>query len=106
MAFTFINFHPKTPALSVACVLMTLLFNEDTESIIPEADSKKLIVVKKGKGVFVKVTSGIRTANGIEITSGIEPGDSVVVTGVLFVKPSSDVKVKSVKTIEALNLLQ
>lgn len=73
-----------------------------TNAIIPDADSKKLIVVKNGKGVFTKVETGIRTASGIEILKGIEVGDSVVVTGVLFVKPNAEVKVKNVKNLEEL----
>lgn len=73
-----------------------------TNAIIPDADSKKLIVVKEGKGVFTKVETGMRNAAGIEILSGLNIGDSVVVTGVLFVKPNSAVKIKSVKNIEEL----
>ena len=73
-----------------------------TNAIIPDADSKKLIVVKEGKGVFTKVETGMRNAAGIEILSGLNIGDSVVVTGVLFVKPNSSVKIKSVKNIEEL----
>lgn len=66
-------------------------------AIIPDATSKKLIVIKAGKGTFVNVETGQRTATGVEIVSGISAGDTVVVTGVLFVKPNAVVKIKSVK---------
>ncbi|MGG9971294.1 efflux RND transporter periplasmic adaptor subunit [Ferruginibacter sp. SUN002] len=73
-----------------------------TNAIIPDATSKKLIVVKEGKGKFVNVETGLRTSSGVEIQSGISVGDTVVVTGVLFVKPNAPVKVKSVKSLEEL----
>ena len=67
-----------------------------TNAIIPDADSKKLVLVKDGKGKFVNVETGLRTATGVEITKGINVGDTVIVTGVLFVKNNSIVKVKKV----------
>ena len=67
-----------------------------TNAIIPDADSKKLVVVKDGKGKYTPVETGIRTASMVEITKGINVGDSIIVTGVLFVKPNSAVKVKKV----------
>ncbi|HNJ58383.1 MAG TPA: efflux RND transporter periplasmic adaptor subunit, partial [Chitinophagaceae bacterium] len=73
-----------------------------TSSIIPEASAKKVIVVKNGKGKFVEIVTGNRTATGVEVLSGLTVGDSVVVTGVLFVRPNADVKVRSVKTLDQL----
>ncbi len=69
-----------------------------TNAIIPDADSKKLVLVKDGKGKFVNIETGLRTADAVEITKGINIGDSVVVTGVLFVKNNIPVKVKKVIT--------
>ena len=73
-----------------------------TNAIIPDATSKKIILVKEGKGNIVKVETGIRSSYGVEIISGVSVGDSVVVSGVLFVKPKSMVTVRSVKKIEDL----
>ena len=71
-----------------------------TNAVIPDATSKKIIVVKNGKGVFVNIETGLRTAGGIEVTKGLNIGDSVIVTGVLFVRANADVKVKAVKSLE------
>ena len=71
-----------------------------TNAIIPDADSKKAIIIKGGKGKFVNIETGIRTAGGVEVISGINIGDTVVVTGVLFVRPSSLVKIRTVKKLE------
>lgn len=73
-----------------------------TNAIIPDAAFKKVIVVKEGKGKFVNVETGLRTASGVEITKGLSIGDSVVVTGVLFVRPNAAVKVRAVKKAEEL----
>ena len=67
-----------------------------TNAIIPDADSKKLVIIKDGKGKYVPVETGLRTATSVEITKGISVGDSVIVTGVLFVKNNAPVKVKKV----------
>lgn len=71
-----------------------------TNAIIPDADSKKLVVVKNGKGKYVSVETGLRTANNVEVIKGINIGDSVIVTGVLFVKPNAVVKIKKVLEIK------
>jgi membrane fusion protein (multidrug efflux system) len=73
-----------------------------TNAIIPDDKNNQLIVVKGGKANFVNVKTGLRETNNIEITKGLNVGDSVVVTGVLFARPKSPVKVRSVKTLEQL----
>jgi membrane fusion protein, multidrug efflux system len=73
-----------------------------SSAIIPDARAKKIIVVRGGKGVFVEVETGNRFAANVAITKGLQIGDSVVVTGVLFVRPNLPVKVRSVKKLEEL----
>ncbi len=70
-----------------------------TNAIIPDALSNQVIIVKNGKGVFKNVETGTRTANIVEITKGIVAGDSIVVSGVLFVRPNAKVKVSKVRKI-------
>ncbi len=73
-----------------------------TNSIIPDDKNKQVVLVKGGKASFVNVETGGRQANSVEVVSGIKPGDSVVVTGLLFARPKSKLKVRSVKTIDQL----
>jgi len=73
-----------------------------TNAIIPEDKNKTLVLVKNGRAKFAKVQTGGRLAGGVEVVSGIEVGDSVVVTGVLFLRPDAEVKVRSVKKIDDL----
>jgi membrane fusion protein (multidrug efflux system) len=69
-----------------------------TEAVIPQARTKQLILAKKGRASFVTVTTGIRNASSIQITSGIKPGDTVVTTGILFLKPNSVISFSKVKS--------
>jgi len=68
-----------------------------TNAIIPDALSNQVIVVKGGKGVFVNVETGSKDADRVEITKGLAEGDSIVVSGVLFVRANAKVKVKKMK---------
>jgi membrane fusion protein (multidrug efflux system) len=74
-----------------------------TGCIIPDDKNKIVIVVKDGKANYTKVETGVRDAAFVEVTKGLNIGDSVVVTGVLFVRPKAAVKVRSVKTLEQLS---
>lgn len=69
-----------------------------TQCIIPEARNKKLIVIKEGKAKFVIVETGVRNESYIQITSGVEVGDTIVATALMYVKPDAGIKV--VKVIE------
>jgi membrane fusion protein (multidrug efflux system) len=71
-----------------------------TNSLIPDDKNNQVILVKDGKAVFVNVKTGLRQSNNVEITSGINPGDTVIVTGVLFARPKAQVQIRSAKTLE------
>jgi membrane fusion protein (multidrug efflux system) len=74
-----------------------------TNCIIPEDRDNQVILVKGGRAKVVNVETGIREANDIEITKGISPGDTVIVTGVLFARPDAPVTIRNVKTREDEN---
>ncbi|MBI4947462.1 MAG: efflux RND transporter periplasmic adaptor subunit [Bacteroidetes bacterium] len=70
-----------------------------TNAIIPDAASNQVVVVKNGKAVFKNVETGVRTENAVELISGVNQGDSIVVSGVLFVRPNAPVKIKKAKKV-------
>ena len=72
--------------------------------IIPDSKVKQLILVKNGKAKFVNVETGYRTASGVEITSGIQIGDSLIVAGMLFVRDGSDLKIG--KTLPLVDIIK
>ncbi len=67
-----------------------------TQSIIPQARSKKLIVARDGKAEFITISTGIRKAAFIEVLNGIHSGDTVVTTGIVFLKPKADINFSKV----------
>ncbi|MFN3665132.1 MAG: efflux RND transporter periplasmic adaptor subunit [Sediminibacterium sp.] len=71
-----------------------------TNAIIPDAKAKKVVVVKNGKGKLTDIVTGLRVNGLAEVLSGLQVGDSIAVSGVLFVRPNSSLKVRSVKQIE------
>lgn len=68
-----------------------------SQAIIPQARDKKLIVSRNGKAMYVVVKTGVRQAGMVEITEGIQAGDTIAVTGVLFLRPDSPLKFSSLK---------
>ena len=74
-----------------------------TNAIISDDKNTQLILVREGKAAFVNIQTGLRDADNVEITKGINVGDSIVVTGVLFARPNSQLKVRSVKKINQLS---
>ena len=71
-----------------------------SQSIIPDASSNQVIVIKKRRAVFTNVETGIRNADGVELLSGINPGDTIVTNGVLFVRPNAFVTIRKVENKE------
>jgi membrane fusion protein (multidrug efflux system) len=58
-----------------------------TQAVIPQTRGKSVIVANDGKAAMRPVETGIRTADKVEIVSGLQEGDTVVTKGVMFVKP-------------------
>lgn len=67
------------------------------QAIIPQARDKKVILSKNGKAQFVTVKTGVRQAGMIEITDGIQPGDTICTTGMLFLRPDVPVTFSKVE---------
>ena len=73
-----------------------------TNVIIQDDRNSQLILIKKGKASFVNVKTGVRQEGNVEITDGVNIGDTVVMVGVLFARPNLPVKIRSVKKLEQL----
>lgn len=80
-----LNFEPDPNALLVP-----------SQAIIPQARGKRVVVARNGTAEFVDVTTGVRDSSMVQITSGLTKGDTVVVTGLLTVKPNAKVVVNRI----------
>lgn len=63
-----------------------------TEALIPELGKVKLLLYRGGGVSQVEVTTGIRTADEVEIASGLQPGDTVITSGILQLREGMPVK--------------
>ncbi|WP_242926950.1 efflux RND transporter periplasmic adaptor subunit [Pontibacter vulgaris] len=64
-----------------------------TEAIIPVQNGKKVFVSKDGKAKETMVETSTRTEKDVLVTSGLQPGDTVLTTGIMTLKEGTPVKV-------------
>jgi membrane fusion protein (multidrug efflux system) len=67
-----------------------------TQAIIPQEQDKSIILAKNGKAHFVTIITGIRNASSIEIIKGVQAGDTIITSGLLFLKEGSKLKYSTV----------
>ncbi len=63
-----------------------------TQSVIPILKGQKVLVARNGTAEEVKVITGIRLDDLIQITEGLKAGDTVLTTGLLSVKKETKLK--------------
>lgn len=68
-----------------------------TISIVPELVGQKVFVLRNGLVQPQSVETGLRTDLKVQITEGIQPGDSILTTGLLQVRPDMKVTVLNVR---------
>ncbi|MGE5424312.1 MAG: efflux RND transporter periplasmic adaptor subunit, partial [Syntrophothermus sp.] len=61
-----------------------------SQAVIPQEMNKRVIVSRNGKAEFVIIKTGIRQSAMVEVTEGLKEGDTVVTTGILFIKPGME----------------
>ncbi|MFO7922705.1 MAG: efflux RND transporter periplasmic adaptor subunit [Bacteroidales bacterium] len=64
-----------------------------TEAIIPEMEGEKVFVYRSGLAQPRYVTTGLRTESHIEITGGLEFGDTLLTSGVMQLRPDLPVEI-------------
>jgi membrane fusion protein (multidrug efflux system) len=72
-----------------------------TEALIPELQGQKVFLYKNGRAISSPVEIGLRTERAIQITKGVQSNDSLIVTGLLQLKDSTQVKIRDLSAIEA-----
>ncbi|HEU0111462.1 MAG TPA: efflux RND transporter periplasmic adaptor subunit [Flavisolibacter sp.] len=80
-----LSFEPDTNALLIP-----------TQAVIPQARGKKVYLYNNGEAKFVDVVTGVRDSSNVQIISGLNQGDTVIVTGLLGLKPDAKVTIKQI----------
>jgi len=66
------------------------------QALVPEMGSSKVYVYRSGIVDQVIVTTGLRTESHIQIVSGIRPGDTIITTGILQMRPGMPVTISEI----------
>jgi membrane fusion protein (multidrug efflux system) len=61
-------------------------------ALVPELKGQKVFVYEGGKAVARSVEIGLRTDEKVEITNGLEPGDTLITSGVLQLRQGTAVQ--------------
>lgn len=75
--------------------------NEDailipTIVVQPQGRRKLVYIYKGGKSIPADITTGIRDSSNVQVLTGLNIGDTVITTGLLFLRPGADVKLKKI----------
>jgi membrane fusion protein (multidrug efflux system) len=68
-----------------------------SEAVIPDISGETVFLFKNGKAKTTRVTSGIRTETGIQITSGLTANDTLIVSGILQLTDGKGVQVSTLR---------
>jgi membrane fusion protein (multidrug efflux system) len=66
-----------------------------SQALISDAKGDKLFVLRGGVPAFQPVSTGLRREEDVEITQGLNPGDTIITSGVMLLKPGAGVDIKS-----------
>ncbi|HVK96830.1 MAG TPA: efflux RND transporter periplasmic adaptor subunit [Flavisolibacter sp.] len=84
-ATVILNFEPNPNAIMIP-----------TQAVIPQARGKKVYVYKGGVAKFVDITTGIRDSTNVQVLTGLQPGDTILLTGLLALRPEAKVMIAKV----------
>lgn len=62
-------------------------------AIVPQGRKKIIFLARNNKAISTEITTGVRDSTNIQVLTGLNKGDTVITSGLLFVKPNSDIKV-------------
>lgn len=70
-----------------------------TQAVLPNIRNKQVILLRGDSVHFTVVETGIRDSAYVEITHGVNAGDTVITTGLMAIRPNAKVKVTNVSTL-------
>ena len=62
----------------------------------PQGRKKLVYIYKSGKSEPIDITTGVRDSSSVQVLTGLKVGDTVITTGLLFLRPGGDVKLKKI----------
>lgn len=68
-----------------------------TQAVIPLSRGKQVIIFRDGKPEFQEITTGIRDSSFVQVISGVKAGDTVLISGLMAIKPNSQVQLSKIQ---------
>ena len=65
-----------------------------TQAVVPTARGKQVFVARQGKATPTPIETGLRTAESIEVVSGLSVGDTIITSGLMAIKPGQPLQIK------------
>ncbi|MDX9847764.1 MAG: efflux RND transporter periplasmic adaptor subunit [Tenuifilaceae bacterium] len=85
--------NPKGDLIPGAFARVSFILNGNPETLlipphalVPVLGGQNVVLSRFGKATYVPVETGIRTATAVEIVTGIQPGDTLLLSGLLQVR--------------------
>jgi len=66
-----------------------------TQALALDITGERVYIYKNGIAISKKIESGIRTENEVQIVNGLEPGDTVITSGIMQLRNRAKVKIIS-----------
>jgi membrane fusion protein (multidrug efflux system) len=67
-----------------------------SQAVLPQARGKKVILYKSGTAIFADITTGIRDSARVQVIDGLTEGDTVVLTGLLSIRPEAKIQIEKI----------
>ncbi|GIL22783.1 MAG: MexH family multidrug efflux RND transporter periplasmic adaptor subunit [Bacteroidota bacterium] len=64
-----------------------------SQAVLPQIRNKQVILLRKDSALFSIVETGIRDSVYVQVLSGIKPGDTVITTGLMAIRPNAKIKI-------------
>jgi membrane fusion protein (multidrug efflux system) len=80
--------------ISVVLELIPDALKIPSEALVGDIAGNKVFIIRGGKATSVPVFAGIHTEKDVQITQGLHPGDSLIVSGLLQINDGTTVSVK------------
>lgn len=71
-----------------------------SQAIIPMARNKQVIVLRKDSAIFSVVETGLRDSAYVQVTNGLEKGDTIITTGLMAIRPTTKIKISKVNRLK------
>ncbi len=68
-----------------------------SQAIIPVARGKQVVILKNGIVSFNTISTGVRDSSNVQVMEGLSAGDTLITTGLLFIRPDSKLKITKIQ---------